>query len=312
LWLHVRARRRGCGGDWKAVVLAVGALLSYEAAIVLPVVLLAVELLFFREGRPAASIRGATLATSPYWAAAGAYVLLWHVLFSDGVRGYDLAATASGVLDNYGRLLYSLFYGHRRLAYGAAYVLLFALCARLLARQRRTAALACVMIAAGYLPFAPINGFAHRFAYFSGMGFALLVSLCVISAIRSTGRWRRLSVAAAALVICVFYSLEVRKILREWRAAGELAARIPETVRKLHPQPEEGSVLVFRNVPRMYGRAMVYPTGLEEAIQRQYPVKVHVRENGAATKVLSRENRNRVRVYKYVGGEDVLIEMKLD
>ncbi|HET8550684.1 MAG TPA: hypothetical protein VFL57_21900, partial [Bryobacteraceae bacterium] len=255
-------------------------------------------------------LRDALRRTLPFWVCLFAYFVLWQIMFSDGVSGYDFAATAGALLDNYGRLLYTLFYGHRRVLFGIAYIVLLCLCARLLLRELRLAIIACLLIFIGFLPFVTINGFAHRFGYFSSMGFSLLLGLCFVSAIRSAGQRTRVAVAATALVICGFYAVEDRKIVREWKVAGQIAAQIPQTVRKLHPVPREGSILILRNVPRMYGRAMVYPTGLEEAVRRQYPVKVFVRHNGA--RLTDKLARSGARIYKYVGGDEVLIEIRAE
>ncbi len=227
LWLFVLSRRSGKRAIYAiAGALAGCALLAYEGAVILPVLFLNADFLFLAQGSPAARLRTALRSTSLFWAITVGYLCLWQIMFSARLGAYDLAVSPVGIAQNYGRLLYTLFYGHRRVAYGLAYVLVFALCHQTLLRRRRVTALALLLILVSFVPFSVINGFADRFGYMSAFGFALVLATCLVGAWREATRSRRNAVLALAGLLGVFYVVEIRKILRDWNAGGATAARI--------------------------------------------------------------------------------------
>jgi hypothetical protein len=279
LWCYVLYRRQGHRLLYALALLASAlALLAYEGAIVLPLIVLVIELLFLSEGtlrqRLAASLR----AGAPFGILGLAYVAVWHTAFSGSVGGYDLADGVAGAAANYGRLWYTLFFGHRRLAFGIAYALLLAAGLARLRAWRSTAAFGVAVIVIGFVPFAVISGFAHRFAYVSAAGFAVLLAGCITAGARGDRRFWRAASVTLAVVIGSYYLTEVRRALADWVRAGEIAGGIPRLLREAQPDLPDGTLLLVRGVPHMHGRAMVFPTGLEAAVQREYRKLVYVRE----------------------------------
>ena len=278
LWLFVLSRRNGRRALHAiAGALAGCALFAYEGAVILPVLFLGADFLFLAQGSRAARLRTALRGTSLFWVIAAGYLCLWQIMFSARTGGYDLTISLVGIAQNYGSLLYRLSYGHRRVAYGLAYVLVLALCHKTLLRRRRVTAFALLLILVSFVPYSVISGFADRFGYLSAFGFALLLATCFVGAWRDATRLRRNAVLAMAGLLCVFYIVEIRKSLRDWNAAGAIAARIVDDVQKQYTSLPPGSVIVLKNVPKMHGRALVFPTGLEAAIQRRYSTPVSVR-----------------------------------
>lgn len=277
LCLHLRWRRRHNRVlHWVSIALAGCALLAYEAAVILAPLFFGVEFLFFAD-RPFVHRASVSLrATGPFWVLTGGYICVWQVLFSGTVGAYDLSLTPTAILRNYGRLLYALFYGHRRLAFGVAYLLLLAFGYRALVSRRRISVFALMLIIVSFAPFCFINGFAHRFAYLSTLGFAILFAACLVTAVPEVRRAHRLALVCIAIVLCSFYVVEVRRILNEWTEAAKICARITRQVREMYPNLPEGAVLVFMGIPHMHGRAYVFPTGLDAAVQREYAVVIHV------------------------------------
>jgi hypothetical protein len=222
----------------------------------------------------------------PFFVLGAGYLVLWQAMFRAELGAYALTPSLSGIAGNYGSLLYNLFYGHRRLVFGIAYLIILAAGWRALVRGA-TAEVGAWGAASALLAFAPfciIEGFAPRFSYSSAMGWAAWMGVCL------TGPWtcghsRRghsQKIKAVVLVMGLgmagFYVVEVRKAIADWSAAGEIAARVLHTVKNLHPQLQPDTILIFHQMPRTHGRALVFPTGLPEAIEGQYGHRVEVRE----------------------------------
>ncbi|HET8547615.1 MAG TPA: hypothetical protein VFL57_06420 [Bryobacteraceae bacterium] len=145
----------------------------------------------------------------------------------------------------------------------------------------------------------------------SGLGFSVLLALAVVAALRSGNAARRVAACCIAAVLGVFYIVvEVRKILGEWQAAGRIAARVPQVVRSLRPQVPGGALLVFSGVPRMHGRAHLYPTGFEHAIQREHGVRVRVRQLENEPDLPESPEFSTAYRFEYVGGSELLREIR--
>ncbi len=250
------------------------ALLAYEGAVIGPLLVLAAEACFFARRRWHDMLRFA----SPFALVTAAYVVLWWLIFRGSVGAYAFAGDAGEVAENYGRLLYSLFFGHRRLLLALAYAVIVLGAFVRLRAWRSSAAFGFAFLVIAYLPFAVLDGFAHRFAYMSAAGFATLLAGAIVSAARLGRPAARTAILAAAVLVSGYYLVTVRRILAEWIAAGEIAARLTRAVRHLQPDLPEGAVVMMRGVPAMHGRAMVFPTGLEVAVEQQYGKRLNVRK----------------------------------
>ncbi|MBI4482832.1 MAG: hypothetical protein HY652_08085, partial [Acidobacteria bacterium] len=144
-------------------------LLSYEGAIILPLMLLLLELFFFGDtaGNIFHKLWVAIQRLRFYIGLAFVYVCFWLILFRGSVVGYDLSLPITSISGNYYALLYRLFHGHQRLA-GVLYALLVVIGYGTLRRRRSLAVFSLLWMLAAYLPFCMIRGFADRFAYVSG------------------------------------------------------------------------------------------------------------------------------------------------
>ena len=59
--------------------------------------------------------------------------------------------------------------------------------------------------------------------------------------------------------------------IRAWKKAGEIARSIPQDIKSILPSFPENRLLVLLNVPLMHDRAYVYFSGLDRALQLEYP-----------------------------------------
>jgi len=97
-----------------------------------------------------------------------------------------------------------------------------------------------------------------------------------------------------------------RQNVSRWKEAGQIAARIPQAVRELCPNLSDGAVLVLVGVPRIYRDVPVFPTGLVDAIQREYPVSISVQQYDLPLADLPPNARHGTVVFLYRGGEHPL------
>jgi hypothetical protein len=310
LWLYVLSRR-----DAKphlrllAIQLAALAVLSYEGAVILPALFFAVEWLFYSKGRFMQRTLAAFRSTAPFWIVAFLYVALWQLMFAGEVGAYDLALHPSSVGTNYGRLIYTLFWGHRRFLIGVAYLGLAVLCFRAMRGRKELALLAGTIVIVSFVPYSFTEGFAHRFGYLSALGFCIFMGTCLAEGLRTRSRSRRAAVACLAACLLVFNIAQLRKLLSQWSAAGELAAGIPRTLKKRYPDLPEDTVLVFKGIPHMHGQAVVFPTGLDSAIQREYAVSLNIHADMGSGQELSGVS-GRVLRFEYVGGDELLRQIE--
>jgi hypothetical protein len=275
LWLYVLSRKQNRTNlHVVAVGSAVCALLAYEGAVILPALMLLLEFSFFAHGSWRARTASSFRRTTSFWIIAAAYLCFWKIIFPGGVAGYDLSLTPLAILHNYARLLAALFYGGKDWALALSYVLLLVFSYRMTTGLRRVAAFGILTILIAFIPYCFTNGFAYRFGYISALGISLLLAACILAGFRSTGGPRQITLACFGILLCVYYVLADRKILLDWTEASEIAAQIPQAVRRLHPNLPAGAVLVFNGIPRSHGKAYVFPTGLDAAMQHEYPVRI--------------------------------------
>jgi len=248
------------------------ALLSYEGAACFPFVLAAMEVcLPLRPGPWNERMQQAAWRTAPYFVLLVFYLGGWLILFGGGIGAYDLDLTVRGMLGNFYRLHYNVFYHLQRWP-GLIYLVIGLLVWRQRKVMRGLVGFAWLVIWLGYLPFLPIQGFASRFAFFSSIGAALFLGLAG-SGIRNWVRSDlRTAVVAASLLLGLvgYYAHFSSQRLHQWVEAGTIAETIPAQLKALRPAFPTNTTLVFDQIPAMHRDAYVFPTGLRAAVRGKY------------------------------------------
>ena len=310
VWLYTLSRKQNSRPLHIASVLSAAcALLAYEGAIVLFPLLYAVEFLFLSEAPPRSRFLCALKQTAWFAAVTLAYLCLWQIVFSGRIGAYDLSLNPIAILRNYARLWSALFQGWKLPGIAALYLILLGLSYRYLIARWRMTVLAVVFVFIAFVPYCFTRGFDSRFGYISALGMAILLALCFRSSSENHRHLHRAVVVCAGVALCSWYAVEDRRILKEWTAAGEIAHSIPEAVRKLHPVLSPGTVLVFVGIPVTYGRANVFPSGLDAAIQQQYRVPVVVQQFQQPMKDLPKETSAGALVFEYRSGDNSVREI---
>jgi len=309
LYLFVLSRRRSrIALHVVAVGLAACALMAYEGAVILPALIFLTEFVFFATGAPLARLAASSRRTAAFWALGVIYLCFWAAIFSKKVGGYDLSFGLSDILDNYARLLSNLFYGRnfygrKEWALGFVYVVLLSLCYRKLLAYWRWAAFGILVVLIAFLPYCFTHGFAFRFGYISAFGISTFLATCLLAGFRSVPRLRPAVFACIGILLGAYFIQTDRQILLHWKEAGQIAARIPHAVRELCPNLSDGAVLVLVGVPRTYWDVPVFPTGLADAIQREYPVSISVQQYDLPLADLPQHAHHGTVVLLYRGGE---------
>ncbi len=313
LSLFVLSRRRNrIALHIVAVGLAACALMAYEGAVILPALIFLTEFVFLAKGTPLTRLGASFRRTAAFWALGVIYLCFWAAIFSEKVGGYDLSFGLSAILDNYARLLSNLFYGRnfygrKEWVFGLVYVVLLGLCYRKLLTYWRWAAFGILVVFLAFLPYCFTHGFAFRFGYISALGMSIFLATCLLAGFRSVPRWRwRPVFACIGILLGAFFIQTDHQNLSRWKEAGQIAARIPQAVRELCPNLSDGAVLVLVDVPRTYGDVPVFPTGLGDAIQREYSVSISVQQYDMPLADLPPDARHGTIVLLYRGGEHPL------
>jgi hypothetical protein len=63
----------------------------------------------------------------------------------------------------------------------------------------------------------------------------------------------------------------MQRRITAWKEAGEIARSIPKDIKSLVPAFPDDRLLVLLNIPLMHNGAYIYFTGLDRALQLEYP-----------------------------------------
>ncbi len=246
------------------------ALLFYEGAVVLPFLLC---IMIFR--LPASHRRRRWLLAAPFFALLLVYIVFWEFFFHWRITRFPVETSSVGMLHSLWWMFRSVFFGSTYLVPSIVYLLLLILLAA--RRPLLTGSLILAMICA-FLPFLLVQGFADRFAYLSAAAGALLISE-MLNSMKGRGRFAGILFWLMSCGLVAYFSVGMQRRITDWKQGGEIARTIALEVNLAEPVVTSGSQFCIAGVPQMNGNAYVFVTGLEPAIQRLYPVPIHVRKS---------------------------------
>jgi len=259
----LRAARKQGKAFWPWVagyVSFVLGLFTYEIAVVTP--FLAVLVIQIGGGTDAKNRRHFVLL----FILTAVYILLWNWFFDFRITRFPVESSASGAVSSFARALTHSMHGSLRLRIAWFYVLLLAL---LVGRKsgRKLMLLALMWFFFAYLPFLIVQGYADRFAYLASAATAVVLAAALHDLLK---RSLPAGVVAATLLLA-FQATGMQHRIRGWKEAGEIARSITQDIKHILPAFPEHRLLVLLNVPQMHDRAYVYFSGLDRALQLEYP-----------------------------------------
>jgi hypothetical protein len=174
---------------------------------------------------------------------------------------------------NFGNAVIHTFHGSLRPEIGVVYLALMAgICRTSRGRWVSIAGLIGFVIA--YLPYFAVKGYADRFAYLSSAATAVVLAVCLMEGLRKPKYLR-------SIVTCLFVAYlatGMQNRISAWKEAGEIARAVQVQVKEVLPVFPTDREVVLLDVPLTHKRSYVYLTGLDRAIERQYPgFNIHLR-----------------------------------
>jgi hypothetical protein len=118
-----------------------------------------------------------------------------------------------------------------------------------------------------YLPYFAVKGYADRFVYLASASTAVLLA---ISIREITHNARRMQIAAIVLFVS-YLGMGMQNRITAWKEAGEIARYIPSEVKRRLPVFPLDKEVILLNIPAMHKRSYVFLTGLDRALEREYP-----------------------------------------
>jgi hypothetical protein len=241
---------------YAAFILGLG---SYELAIATPLL----ALLVCRVAAPDTAYRRHVLM---FVMIGTLYLLLWNWLFDFRVTRFPIETSPLAAMRSFVAAFAHSLHGSLRLRLVGLYVLLFAVIVR--HRSGRGLFLAAFLwFLCAYLPFFLVRGYADRFAYLASGAAAVLIAAGFYE-LTKLSRYLGLPVA---LFLSGYFIIGMQNRITAWKEAGEMARSIPQQIKQTVPTFPKENLLVLLNVPQVHKRAYVYFSGLDRALQMQYP-----------------------------------------
>lgn len=278
------------------IALLAGALMSYEAAVTLPVM---VGVLWFAlDGRHAwlDRLRAMVMFAAPYVIVLALYFAFrWFVVSSlAGDTDVWRHGTAPSPFLKSGRIrlfenvvafatrLFTGDYDARFDGVNALRICATMASATLAAiavwgaagvghREVRWRAIGAIVLAGvAFVPGALATAFIDRLTYLSLAGVLCALALGLSAMLVRAGRVGRSAIVAVAMLAAVCWAAELRGRGAEWQHAGDIAESLLDQLVALEPAPPPGASLHFLDVPLQFRSAYIFVTYFHHSVRQRY------------------------------------------
>lgn len=272
------------------VLLAVGALLSYEMAVIFPLLLIALDVYRKRAGKK-------------QWITYGVFVVLdalylvvrtlAHTVAAGGDYSYNLLHSVPNIVGNFlgyvslfliGEPVVSIFAMLR--SESKAYVLpvtiflLIVVCIGvfILTKNKRFFHLpslrlflfGIVFAVIGLLPFLPLGDMAPRYLYLGSVGFIIALLAILVSLFeklyRVSPRITWIVGAIFVVIVTSWYNIALQKQSQDWQHAGKITYTALGYFKIEQADLPQSTTLYIVNRPVRYGSAWVFPVGFPDGL----------------------------------------------
>lgn len=272
------------------IVLAILGLLSYELALVLPLLLLAVDVFVIGN-----VTKKKLLAIVPFVILDGIYLairILSHAFGMGGDYSYNLAHFIPNLVGNVLGYIGLFIFGEKALplysllrtstkSYSVLFVILGLVLLGLVLwvlrkswkkifTQKSTSIFAIMFGLIALLPYLGLGNIAQRYGYLASVGFVLFLFWIVGRISEKLSNKKPLTkyflgiISGAIVIVWCIYALSLAS--GEWVHASKITYDTLGYLRIEYPTPPNNSRFIFVNKPIQYQNAWVFPTGLPEAL----------------------------------------------
>lgn len=276
-------------------ILAIFGLLSYELAIVFPLLLLITDAFITKPKKKMSAI----FSYFPFILLSLLYLplrQLFHAIKPSGDYAYNIPHLLPNVFGNlYGYFSLFILQEHAISIYQnmrdmlklhalpiailcglvciGIFVTVFMYKKRIIAFYRIydfTVPLFCISFSiVTLLPFLGLGNMAERYGYVASIGFVILLLYIfkkLFSVTKTTPRIYSVVIILVCLAIFTWYSFELNRETKEWNNAGNITYQTLSALKLEYPSLPQFSVLYFANVPIKHGEAWIFPWGLSDGI----------------------------------------------
>lgn len=138
--------------------------------------------------------------------------------------------------------------------------------------EKRIILFACLFFVIFLLPFLGLGNITSRYSYLSSFGIVLLLAILVKRIylyLLTSGK--SVAVLGVMLIAIIFFSLQLfqlQKIHKDWKEAGEITKNFLTSLNEVYTDDAKGKSMQFYfvDVPIRHGEAWVFPVGLKDAL----------------------------------------------
>jgi hypothetical protein len=278
-----------------AIVFGAIAFASYEIAVVLPFILIALDIFILKPKKN----MNTYLTYLPFALLFILYFVvrvLSHSFFGGGDYSYHLSRMLPNIVGNFfgytgifvGGLPFLIFYNFLRLGLRTEWVYFTVVAvlligyliwmyvryrekfAKLLRHKDTQLILFCFVFAfIALLPFLPLGNIAPRYLYLASVGYALalvlLLKLLFVHSIKNS-RYATYAFIVVCLLLAILYFIGNMREGQQWRNSGHITQDTLIYFRKNYPSLTSQTDLYFVNTPVMLNNTWVFPVGLTEGL----------------------------------------------
>ena len=137
--------------------------------------------------------------------------------------------------------------------------------------ERRAAFVWPVCFVVSLLAYIPLGGMAERYVYIPSIFFSISVVVAFQAVWRSEKRiWIKTILVAVAAMVIVYNINDIQRVGTDWEKASMVADQTLRVIKKEAFPPQNVLHFYIVNTPIRYGRAWIFPTGLNDALWHIY------------------------------------------
>lgn len=269
-----------------AFILSILAFLSYELAIVIPLLLIVIDLMLKKPKNKLSTY----LIHIPFISLVPIYFLIRHATHTfsgGGDYSYNLRLLIPNIFGNIFGYIGLFFAGETFLPiynmlrsnlgeniplFAAIFIFVFAAAVFIILKYKhkishtlsanRIIIFLILFAVISLLPYLALGNIALRYLYLASAGFSIAFVLILVNLAAKS----KYATVFLLIAILIMYYPMIRASNNQWEKAGEITRNMLTDFRLRYENLQPTDYLYFLNVPMKYGNAWVYPVGLPDSL----------------------------------------------